>query len=85
MIFAGAGYNVTIFDVDPNQLTRAQTNIKTTLEQYEKQGYIRGQLKAEQQVELVSTSSSLAECINGAVYVQVNIYLTFIFIRNEKD
>lgn len=70
MIFAGAGYHVTIFDVDPSQLTRAQSIIKTTLEQYEQEGYIRGKLSAAEQMALVSTSSSLPECLSGATYVQ---------------
>lgn len=74
MIFAGAGYHVTIFDVDPSQLTRAQSIIKTTLEQYEQEGYIRGKLSAVEQMALVSTSSSLPECLSGATYVQVHPY-----------
>lgn len=73
MIFAGAGYNVTIFDVDPNQLTKASENIKSTLERYASQGYLRGQLSASEQNALVSTSSNLSDCLSGAIYVQVYI------------
>ncbi|XP_060080220.1 lambda-crystallin homolog [Ylistrum balloti] len=70
MIFAGAGYNVTVFDVDPDQLTRAQTSLKNTMEQYERDGYLRGKLTAAQQMSLVSTSSSLSECLKDSFYVQ---------------
>ncbi|XP_033739699.1 lambda-crystallin homolog isoform X2 [Pecten maximus] len=70
MIFASAGYHVTLFDVDPDQLKRAQTSIKSTLEQYEKDGYLRGKLTALQQTDLISTTSSLSECLKDAFYVQ---------------
>ncbi|OWF45012.1 lambda-crystallin homolog [Mizuhopecten yessoensis] len=70
MIFAGAGYHVTLYDTDMDQLMRAKTSIKSTLEQYERDGYLRGKTTAVQQNALVSTSSSLSECLSDAFYVQ---------------
>lgn len=70
MIFASAGYNVTVFDVDPDQLKRAQSSLKSTLEQYERDGYLRGKLTAVQQMALISTSSSISDCLKDAFYVQ---------------
>ncbi|KAK3097440.1 hypothetical protein FSP39_009664 [Pinctada imbricata] len=70
MIFAAAGYNVTLFDVDPGQLSKAESSLKTTLQQYEEGGYLRGNTTAAEQVKLVSYSSSLEECLQGAIYVQ---------------
>ncbi|XP_069102316.1 LOW QUALITY PROTEIN: lambda-crystallin homolog [Argopecten irradians] len=70
MIFASAGYNVTVFDVDPDQLKRTQSSLKSTLEQYERDGYLRGKLTAVQQMALISTSSSISDCLKDAFYVQ---------------
>ena len=72
MIFAGAGFNVVMFDVDSGQLERAKTNISTTLQRYEKDGLMRGSGTSTEQADRVSTSTSLEECLTGAFYVQVN-------------
>ena len=71
MIFSGAGYLPCLFDVDPNQLSRALTATREALQQYEKKGYLRGQGSAETQADKISTTTSLEECLNGAFYVQV--------------
>lgn len=71
MIFAGQGFLVSVFDVDQGQLTRAEQNIGRTLTQYEEEGFIRGDIPAAEQAKLVSFTSSLQECLKGAIYVQV--------------
>ncbi|CAC5392506.1 CRYL1 [Mytilus coruscus] len=70
MIFAGAGYSVCLFDVDPAQLERAKSNISSTLQRYEKDGLMRGTGTAIEQFTRVSTSTSLEECLNSTFYVQ---------------
>lgn len=70
MIFAGAGYNVCLFDVDPAQLERAKSNISSTLQRYEKDGLMRGTGTAVEQSTRVSTSNSLEECLHSTFYVQ---------------
>lgn len=74
MIFAGAGYNVCLFDVDPAQLERAKSNISSTLQRYEKDGLMRGTGTAVEQSTRVSTSNSLEECLHSTFYVQVSHY-----------
>lgn len=74
MIFAGAGYNVCLFDVDPAQLERAKSNISSTLQRYEKDGLMRGTGTAVEQSTRVSTSTSLEECLHSTFYVQVSHY-----------
>ena len=71
MIFASVGYQVSMFDVDQGQLTRAETALSKTLKQYESEGYLRGKMSAEEQAGFVSYTSSLEDCLKGAIYVQV--------------
>ncbi|BFZ10216.1 hypothetical protein BsWGS_13255 [Bradybaena similaris] len=70
MIFAGAGYKVTIFDILPEQVSKALETVKLRLTKYEAQGCLRGSLSAQKQISLVSGSSSLEECLHGSSYVQ---------------
>ncbi|XP_005112621.1 lambda-crystallin homolog [Aplysia californica] len=70
MIFAGSGHKVAIFDIYPEQVSKALDNIRSTLTGYEAQGCLRGELSATQQAELISGSSSLEDCLRGAQYVQ---------------
>ena len=71
MIFASKGYKVSVYDVDEGQLTRAEKHIAMTLTQYEKEGFLRGEISAIEQTKLVSFTSSLEECLAGAIYAQV--------------
>ena len=75
MIFAGAGHQVCLFDVDQCQIERAKSNISTTLQGYEKGGLIRGTGSAVEQASRVSFSTSLEECLKDAFYVQVCYFL----------
>ena len=71
MIFASKGYKVSVYDVDEGQLTRAEKHIAMTLTQYETEGFLRGEISATEQTKLVSFTSSLEECLAGAIYAQV--------------
>ena len=50
---------------------RAEKHIAMTLTQYEKEGFLRGEISATEQTKLVSFTSSLEECLAGAIYAQV--------------
>ncbi|KAK3770416.1 hypothetical protein RRG08_012159 [Elysia crispata] len=70
MIFAGGGFKVTIFDIYPEQISKALENIKATLSRYESQGCLRGSLSASEQAALVTGCNELKKCLDGASYVQ---------------
>lgn len=54
MLFASAHYNVTIYDVNLEQVNTAYDKIKSELQTMEKKGILRGNLSAEQQIELIT-------------------------------
>eukprot|EP00093_Oithona_nana_P006362 06362.XXX_347668_348795_1 [CDS] Oithona nana genome sequencing. len=70
MIFASVGYKVTLYDIDPQQVQKALDNIKVELEQFEKDGVLRGNLKAAQQQPLISGSTDLEQSVKDVVYIQ---------------
>ncbi|GFO12300.1 lambda-crystallin-like protein [Plakobranchus ocellatus] len=70
MIFAAGEYRVTIFDIYPEQVTKALENIKATLSRYESEGCLRGNSSAADQAALVTGCNDLGECLKGASYVQ---------------
>uniref|UniRef100_A0A069DSF5 L-gulonate 3-dehydrogenase n=1 Tax=Panstrongylus megistus TaxID=65343 RepID=A0A069DSF5_9HEMI len=70
MLFASAGYSVTIYDVIQQQVENAKTDIKQQLLTLEKNNILRGKLSAEQQITLISGTSSLEDCLKGAKYIQ---------------
>lgn len=53
MLFASANYNVIIYDADSEQINIAYNKIKLDLETMEKNGILRGNIKAEKQIELI--------------------------------
>jgi len=76
MLFAGAGYHVTLFDIKPEQLAAALSDIKHQLHILKEQGLIRGSLSIEEQFKLLSTSTNLKEAMSGALYVQESVFET---------
>ncbi|XP_064628007.1 lambda-crystallin-like [Lineus longissimus] len=70
MLFAGAGYHISLFDILPAQVTSALEDIKKQLGSLEKDGLLRGSLTAEQQFKLITGCSELAGCVEGAKHVQ---------------
>lgn len=73
MIFASVGYQVALYDVVPEQLAGALGLIKETLGRYEKEGHLRGTLTSTEQIQKITGYSSLSECLEGAIYVQVHM------------
>lgn len=53
MLYASAHYSVKIYDVSSEQVNTAYDKIRTELETMEKNGILRGSLKAEQQIKLI--------------------------------
>lgn len=70
MLFASAGYKVIVYDIEPAQISSALENILSQLKELEKSGLLRGSLSAVEQHKLISGTSSLAECVVNAKYVQ---------------
>lgn len=56
MLFAGVGYNVQIFDVEPKQVENALAEVKVQLNTLEKSGLLRGTRTAAQQAALIKGS-----------------------------
>ena len=84
MIFASGGYKVSLYDIDEKQVTRALSLIQDKLKSYEQQGSLRGTTSASEQFQLISGHTDLAQCLQGASYIQVEItilcYIQCIFI-----
>ncbi|XP_037081998.1 lambda-crystallin homolog isoform X1 [Pollicipes pollicipes] len=70
MLFAGAGYQVSLFDAVDSQIPGALDDIRSQLDQMERHGMLRGDLTADQQLQLITGAKDLAECVSGAVHVQ---------------
>ena len=63
MIFAASGYEVSMYDSDPNQLSKVGPDIAKMLEGYEKEGVLKGSTTTKEQLELIGVTSNLAECL----------------------
>lgn len=53
MLFASARYNVIIYDINSELVNTAYEKIKSELKTMEKNGILRGNLTADQQIELI--------------------------------
>lgn len=71
-LFAGAGYQVTLYDTVESQISGAVESIKEQLTEMESKGLLKGPPKTAQEAfQLVSGSSDLHKALDGAFYVQV--------------
>ncbi|XP_071956286.1 lambda-crystallin-like [Antedon mediterranea] len=70
MLFAGAGYNVVLYDIKDEQVTSALSDIKIQLEAVKKSGMLRGTLSVNEQFNLISGSNDLEKTITGAKHIQ---------------
>jgi len=53
MIFASQGYQVVLYDIEESQVKRAMNGIANDLQDFEKEGILRGNLSAKVQTELI--------------------------------
>lgn len=70
MLFAGAGYQVQIFDIVPQQIENALKHIRTELNSLQTNGILRGTLTAEQQFNCITGTTDLKELVKNAYYIQ---------------
>lgn len=70
MLFASVGYEVIIYDIVKEQITRALEDIHQQLKHLENSGLLRGSLTAEQQFKLIKGSTNLIEVVKGVKLIQ---------------
>lgn len=70
MLFAGVGYNVYIYDIEPNQIENALADIKQQLHTLESKKLLRGTLNASQQYAVIHGTTNLSEAVKDAILVQ---------------
>ncbi|XP_060525396.1 lambda-crystallin homolog isoform X3 [Cylas formicarius] len=70
MLFAGAQYNVYLYDIDEQQIEVALADIGQQLKLLEGNGLLRGSLNANDQYALIKGTTQLKEAVEDAVLIQ---------------
>jgi len=73
MVFASAGYEVSIYDIAEEQVSKSLKEIAQKLTELEKSDLLRGKTSAKIQKSLIKGTTSLKECINGAFFIQESV------------
>jgi L-gulonate 3-dehydrogenase len=70
MLFAAAGYRVSLYDSEVGAVGKAKSLILEQLDSLHQQKLLRGSLAVSQQHSLISEAHSLEDCVLNSVYVQ---------------
>jgi len=70
MLFAGAGYQVSIYDINHDQLANALQDIDKQLHELKEKDLLRSNIPPADQLRSISVTRDLAECMKDAVHVQ---------------
>lgn len=73
MIFASAGYKVSLYDEAEGQIENALNIIQNTLHEYAQKGSLKGNLSPEEQFGLISGEASIRECLQDVIYIQESV------------
>lgn len=82
MLFASVGYQVTLYDVNSSAVDSALQLITEELHKLESNGLLRGTLKAQEQVKLISKAETLADCLSNAIHCQECVFEDIELKRN---
>lgn len=74
VMFSSYNYKVQLFDVNKECLAQAPLSIKEEVTKLCDEGLSRGSLSASEQMSLISTTDSLAECVRGATHIQECVF-----------
>lgn len=74
MLFAAVGYEVQLYDVVAENVKSALKLLEIDLKRLQADGLLRGNLTAEQQLQLISGADSLAACLKDAVHCQECVF-----------
>jgi len=70
MLFCGAGYNVHMYDISKELVSKALEDIGHQLRELEASKMLRGNLSPVEQLALIKGADTLQDCIEGAFYIQ---------------
>ncbi|XP_048258419.1 lambda-crystallin homolog isoform X2 [Haliotis rufescens] len=70
VLFASAGYQVALYDVIPDRVTRTLESLLEQLHSLSRGGLLRGTLGVEEQWGRIRGVQDLGECVTGAIWVQ---------------
>jgi len=71
MLFASAGYEVKLFDVNMQIVAEVLDDILIQLKSISNAGMSRGHLSVTEQLQQITGAHSLADCVSDAIYIQV--------------
>ena len=72
MLFACAGYKVSLYDEVQEQVERARAEIHSKLKTVRDQALTRGTLTVDEQIARVSGEPDLQSCVRDAFFIQVS-------------
>lgn len=70
MLFASGGFQVKLYDVEPQQIANALESIRKEMKGLEQAGSLKGSLSAEEQQALIRGCTDIREAVEGAVHIQ---------------